>query len=164
VSQTTVDPSDQLSLVTLATGPLYRFADWPNPDVPHVAFGVYTVWLPDRKLLYAGMSGRAMKVHPEDLRRRGLWTRLDSHASGRRSGDQFCIYVCDRLVIPTLTPEQIQAVGAGTLSLDALTKQHIRELLSYRFVATTDSTSAYRLERLVQGGALDAGKPILNPR
>jgi hypothetical protein len=102
-----------------------------------------------------------MKVDPEDLRRRGLWTRLDSHASGRRSGDQFCIYVCDRLVIPTLAPEQIQAVGAGTLSLDAMTKQYIRGLLSYRFVATTDSTSAFRLERLVQGGELDAGSPIL---
>jgi hypothetical protein len=38
------------------------------------------------------------------------------------------------------------------------------EFLSYRFVATSDSTSAFRLERLVQGGALDAGKPILNPR
>jgi hypothetical protein len=125
--------------------------------IPGSGAGVYTIWDDAGGLVYTGIAGR----NPAG---KGLASRLRSHASGRRSGDQFCIYVCDRLVIPTLTPEQIQAVGAGTLLLDALTKQHIREFRSYRFVATTDSTSAFRLERLVQGGALDTGKPILNPR
>ena len=32
-----------------------------------------------------------------------LWTRLGSHASGRRSGDQFNVYICDRFVVPALT-------------------------------------------------------------
>ena len=27
-------------------------------------------------------------------------------AAGRRSGDQFCAYVCDRLVVPDLTTEK----------------------------------------------------------
>jgi len=36
----------------------------------------------------------------------GIYTRLQSHASGRRNGDQFCVYVADRLVLTSmrLTP------------------------------------------------------------
>jgi hypothetical protein len=48
----------------LETGPLHRFADWPNEQVPKRAAGVYTVWDGDQ-LLYVGMSGRAMVA--EDL-------------------------------------------------------------------------------------------------
>jgi hypothetical protein len=43
----------------------------------------------------------------------GIYTRLLSHASGRRSGDQFCVYVADRLVLPTLSPENIAAIASG---------------------------------------------------
>jgi hypothetical protein len=57
-----------------------------------------------------------------------------------------------------------RAVGEGTLLLDVLTKRYIREVLSYRFATVLDSASAFRVERLVQAGTLDAGKPILNPR
>ena len=63
-------------------GPLHRFSDWPNLEVPRVAAGVYTVWLPDGTLLYVGMSGRGLRLDADDLKRRGLWTRLNSHASG----------------------------------------------------------------------------------
>jgi hypothetical protein len=48
-----------LVLYELETGPLHRFRDWPNEQIPKRAAGVYTVWDPDR-LLYVGMSGRAM--------------------------------------------------------------------------------------------------------
>jgi hypothetical protein len=48
----------------LETGPLHRFQDWPNGRVPKRAAGVYTFWDGDR-LLYVGMSGRAMTA--EDL-------------------------------------------------------------------------------------------------
>jgi hypothetical protein len=89
----------------LETGPLHRFEEWPNELVPKRAAGVYTVWEGDR-LLYVGMSGRAMTA--EDLEvsdggrvvAKGLWTRLNAHASGHRSGDQFCVYICDRFVVP----------------------------------------------------------------
>jgi hypothetical protein len=109
----------------LETGPLHRFRDWPNQQVPKRAAGVYTVWEGDR-LLYVGMSGRAMTA--EDLEvseggrvvAKGLWTRLNSHASGRRSGDQFCVYVCDRFAVPGLIPSQQQQLAAGILSLDSL--------------------------------------------
>ena len=42
--------------------------------------------------------------------------RLASHASGRRSGDQFLIYVCDRLVLPRLG-NRIGEIAGGALSL-----------------------------------------------
>jgi hypothetical protein len=121
----------------LETRSLYRFQDWPNEQVPKRAAGVYTVWEGDR-LLYVGMSGRAMTA--EDLEvseggrvvAKGLWTRLNSHASGRRSGDQFCVYVGDRFVVPDLTPSQQHQLAAGTLSLDSLIRAFVRERLAYR--------------------------------
>jgi hypothetical protein len=108
--------------VQVETGPLHRFRDWPNDLVPKRAAGVYTVWESDR-LLYVGMSGRAMTA--EDLEvseggrvvAKGLWTRLNSHASGRRSGDQFCVYVGDRFVVPG--PYSIPAATAGRRHLVA---------------------------------------------
>jgi hypothetical protein len=54
----------RLAVQELETGPLHRFQDWPNEQVPKRAAGVYTVWEGDR-LLYVGMSGRAMTA--EDL-------------------------------------------------------------------------------------------------
>jgi hypothetical protein len=50
----------------LQTGPLHRFQDWPNERVPKRAAGVYTVWEGDR-LLYVGMSGRAMTAEDREL-------------------------------------------------------------------------------------------------
>jgi hypothetical protein len=95
----------------LEAGPLHRFQDWPNDQVPKRAAGVYTVWDGDR-LLYVGMSGRALTAADLEVSAggrvvaKGLWTRLNAHASGRRSGDQFCVYVCDRFVVPALIPSQ----------------------------------------------------------
>jgi hypothetical protein len=93
----------------LETGLLHRFRDWPNDQVPKRAAGVYTVWDGDR-LVYVGMSGRAMTADDLEVSPggravpKGLRMRLNAHASGRRSGDQFCVYICDRFVVPALTP------------------------------------------------------------
>jgi hypothetical protein len=100
----------------LEAGPLHRFQDWPNDQVPKRAAGVYSVWEGDR-LLYVGMSGRAMTA--EDLEvspngrvgAKGLWTRLNAHASGRRSGDQFCVYVCDRFGWSVASQERCKRLG-----------------------------------------------------
>ena len=56
----------------------------------------------------------------------GLTTRLASHASGRLKWRQFCVYVANRLVIPTLTAEQRSHFASGQLTLDMLTRQYIR--------------------------------------
>jgi hypothetical protein len=44
----------------------------------------------------------------------------------RRSGDQFCVYVFDLLILPTLSCEQIESAAHGQLSLDGLTRELIR--------------------------------------
>ena len=80
----------------------YWFRDWPNPTVPAVVAGVYVVWQGDQ-LIYAGMSGRQIEKKL-GKKKYGLVTRLDSHAKGRLSGDQFNVYVANRLVIPGLEP------------------------------------------------------------
>src|SRR5436853_4475000 len=119
------------ALAELRCGPVHAFAEWPNPAVPNGKVGVYTVWSDDQ-LVYVGMAGRAISPRvegaelQEPAKLTGLRSRLNSHASGRRSGDQFCVYVFDRLVLPTLRPEQIQAGAQGRLSLDSLIRQFIR--------------------------------------
>lgn len=45
--------------VALKHAPPHRFSDWPNPDVPPIAAGIYTVWDGD-ELIYVGMAGRSL--------------------------------------------------------------------------------------------------------
>lgn len=51
--------SSNVALAELRDGPLYGFADWPNPAVPNGRIGVYTFWRGDQ-LIYVGMAGRAL--------------------------------------------------------------------------------------------------------
>jgi hypothetical protein len=162
-------PGGSVTVVNeLDAGPLFRFADWPNEQVPRRAAGVYTVWRGE-DFIYVGMSGRG--AQREDLvavpsrqgATKGLWTRLNSHASGRRSGDQFNVYICDRFIVPVLTPGQQRDIGAGSLLLDHLTKDFIRENFSYRFVIHDDGAQALAVEQAVRAGSLSAGRPYLNP-
>jgi hypothetical protein len=106
---------------------------------------------------YATRTGRS--AHAGST---GLFSRLASHARGRRSGDQFCVYVADRLVLPQLTANDITAIGTAELSLDALVASLIHNRLKYRFVETTDGALARELERMIRQGALPAGPPTLN--
>src|SRR5258705_7729540 len=136
------DPCD------LETGTNYRFADWPNTSVPRRP-GVYTIWDADGRFIYVGMAGRRPSRQLKDQTQttlEGLWGRLKAHAAGRRSGNQFCVYVCDRFVGPGLTPEQQRQIEAGELFLDPLTRAHIRANYSYRITVTPDAESASRLE------------------
>ena len=132
----------------LRDGPLHWFRDWPSPDVPRHAAGVYSIWRAD-KLVYAGMSGRGMVAGspPRDTAQ-GSTPRLASHAGGRRSGDQFCVYVADRLVLPLLTAQDVAEVASGTRSLDALVRTFIHEHLGYRFVVVPDAATAFHVEGL----------------
>jgi hypothetical protein len=144
-----------------------RFADWPDVRVPRRAAGVYTIWLQE-KLLYVGMSGRGAQVEDftvgSDGKAAGLWSRLNSHASGGRSGDKFNVYICDPFIVPALTRDQQQAIACGELLLDHMTRDFIRQNLGYRFLVCRDGTEAQEIERHVQAGQLPAGRPYLNPR
>jgi hypothetical protein len=96
-------------------------------------------------------------------KRYGLITRLESHASGRLSGDQFCVYVANRLVIPSLVPEQLQKFASGELTLDVLTRSYIRERLEYQYACVKSSKEAYDLERQCRAGEIFGKRPVLNP-
>ena len=151
----------------LERGPLYDFGDWPVEACPRVAAGVYTIWR-GPEFVYVGMAGRGKSA--ADIERiraggksTGLWERLGSHASGRRSGDQFCVYVADRLVLGELSHEEIDRVASGELMFDTLVRDFVRSKLAFRFVEAPDGRSALEAERRVQAGALSAGRPLLNP-
>ncbi len=151
----------------LTSGNLYSFSTWPNALVPNSAAGVYSIWNKSGELIYVGMSGRGMSNEllsesQEQGRKRGLFTRLNSHASGARSGDQFCVYVADRLVLSTLTQEQIKAISERRIAFDHLVRDYIHKNLSYRFVLTHDGDEATHLERETRSGALGS-LPFLNP-
>ena len=153
---------------SVVEGPVYLLRDWPNPAVPKVAAGVYTIWR-GSELIYAGMSGRgltreAISSHREAaLRSRGLYSRLNSHWAGDRSGDQFCVYVADRLVLQTLTRGEIEEIAAGQLSMDKLVRTFIHDHLGYRFAEAPDSRGAFRWEKYLCSGAWNGQRPLLNP-
>ncbi len=146
----------------LATGTLHHFSDWPQTTLPKGPPGVYTIWNGEQ-FLYVGISWREPGITASGSTK-GLWGRLDSHASGRRSGDQFCVYICDRFVLAEMDPSDIQEVAAGQLSLDALTKTYIRNHLSYRYLVTERGKHARDIEgEIRRGGLNDFGQPYLNP-
>lgn len=141
----------------------YWFRDWPNPDVPSVAAGVYVVW-EGSQLIYCGMSGREID-NPTNRRKKryGLITRLGSHASGRLSGDQFCVYVANRIVIPQIIDDQKPEFASGSLTLDKLTKTYIHDNFEYQFKIVETQAAAYALESEARRGEVFDVKPLLNP-
>ena len=96
-----------------------------------------------------------LRDYHERRRPGGLRDRLRSHAAGRRSGDQFCVQVADRLVLPDLTLEQIADIADGRVAFDPLVRDYIHRHLAYRYFAFVDLSSdtkrqATELERLIR--------------
>lgn len=148
-----------LNAERLWAGPLHAFADWPCGDVPTNGSIVYTVWNRGGAFVYAGLSGRSSQV---SARGKGPLGRLHSHAVGRRSGDQFLIYVCDRLVLPRLG-NRLDDIASGALSLDRETNAYVRDELSFRWLLVPSPREAFALEAALKAGRLPPGPPLLNP-
>jgi hypothetical protein len=111
-------------IAALAEATAHRFSDWPNSEVPTFGAGVYTIWHPDGRFIYVGMSGRSISERSKPRSRpHGIYTRLASHAGGRRSGDQFCVYEADRFVLPSLTPNDIAGIAEGRHQMDAYVRR-----------------------------------------
>jgi hypothetical protein len=156
-----VDTGLEALMGELENGPAYRFSDWPATHFQAGPSGVYTVWN-NAMFLYVGMAW----AHRDDSNPRasGVFGRLRSHASGRRSGDQFCIYICDRFVIPDLSADDLAALRHGERLLDERTKAFIHDHLTYRVVITNDGAAARELEARVRRSGLErAGRPQINP-
>ena len=62
-----------------------------------------------------------------------------------------------------LTGRSPHDVAAGEFSLDGATSQYVRTELGFRMVHVIDGREALQVERMVQRGALLAGRPFLNP-
>lgn len=152
---------DAAAISSLEVGPAHAFRDWPADDLAAGPSGVYTIWHGDL-FLYVGMA----YAHRDERnpRAHGVFGRLKSHASGRRSGDQFAIYICDRYVVPHLSGAELNALAEGERLLDPLTREYIHTHLSYRVVLTDSGATARRLESLVRGiGLPRSGRPLINP-
>jgi hypothetical protein len=124
--------------------------------------GVYTIWK-DARFVYVGIAGRGLDLTINHVKMRGLKDRLDSHWRGRRSGDQFAVYVFDRFVVTTLTDEQRRRFQSGELEGDSLTRRSIQEHFCYRFATTKSYKEASTIESHMAKGLTEAGAPLLNP-
>jgi hypothetical protein len=143
-------------IAALLEGSAGRFAEPIPPDVPVSGAGIYAIWDDAGQLVYVGVAGR----NPDGA---GLTSRLRSHASGRRSGHQFCVYVADHYVLPELTPEQVQAIAASVLSMDQLVREKVHRSFAFRFAPVPDYATALAVERWVNSGEAACRPPRLNP-
>jgi hypothetical protein len=146
--------------VALSTGPMRRFVDWPPSDLDIGRPGVYSIWNND-ELVYIGMAWQDVNLNQKAL---GLFGRLRSHASGRRSGDQFNIYICDRYVVPSLGPAEMRQLREGERLLDRLTRDFIAEHLAYRIWLAPDGATARSVELMLRAEGLGGKQPTLNPK
>jgi hypothetical protein len=163
-------PSTPDRVEALAHGPLLRFADPIDPSIPLIAAGCYTIWDHEGRYLYAGMAGRSLTIESIAAARNGgrrkpsgLFDRLTAHRNGRRSGDQFCVYVFDYFVLPQLTFDDIAAVTSRSRKLDADVGEYIRDRLLYRWCETDDGATARLLERTLVTEGIDGVLPSINP-
>jgi hypothetical protein len=142
----------------------YRFSEWPNTEIPLITAGLYVIW-DDKQLVYCGMSEREIEKYKysNSKKKYGLINRLNSHASGRLSGDQFCVYVANRIVIPSLEPELLEQFRDGTMNLDRLTKRYVHDRLEYQYALVENSAEAFAAENLCSNGTVFGVKPYLNP-
>jgi hypothetical protein len=148
--------ADEDLLDALRNGPLHRFAEFHEiAHLPRTGAGVYTIWDDDGELVYVGIAGRNMNG-------KGLHGRLKSHYQGRRSGDQFCVYVSDRYVLAELSAEDRTGIASGAVSMDEKVRDYIRAHFAFRFVTSDDYASAMRVETAIKRGTLGE-PPRLNP-
>jgi len=130
--------------------------------VPLNVAGVYAVW-DGSSLIYVGMSGREIEKNRHRAKY-GLVNRLHAHASGRLSGDQFCVYVANRLVIPSIEVEILPKFASGEITLDKLTRAYIHKHFEYQFAVVNTSQAAFELEDSARTGDVFGKRPLLNPK
>jgi hypothetical protein len=71
--------------------------------------------------------------------------------------------VADRLVLSTLSQDDITAIVSGRHQMDAFVRRYIHENFSYRFVILADGAAAYTIEAAIKSGEWEHGRPLLNP-
>ena len=138
--------------------PLRTFSLSNIKDIPEFGSIIYTVFLDKTEFIYVGIGG----LSGSTVEKRNPRSRIKQHTQGTRSGDQFCIYIQDFYVIPSILNKSYEPKKGY---LDQLTKEFIQSRLSYRFIVvqTEDSDKVVRrLEREIQSGSFNGFKPTLN--
>lgn len=146
----------------LTNAELKFFRNWPDRSIPTVSAGVYAIWDLTGRFIYVGMSGWEISKRRNSIKPYGLVTRLGSHASGRLSGDQFCVYIANRIIIPDLNQEDLAHFRDGSVTLDQYVKRYITNNLSYRFILLNDEKGAMELEEHIRRFGLGGSLPFLN--
>ena len=126
--------------------------------IPEYGSILYTVFLDQKEFIYVGIGGLSGK----SVKERNPRSRIIQHSQGRRSGDQFCIYIQDFYVIPLLFSQPYVPKKGH---LDQLTKEFIQKRLCYRYMIFQDDNSdkvVRKLEREIQSGEYQGMKPKLN--
>ena len=93
-------------------------------EIPVYGSIIYTIWNKKNEFIYVGIAGVRSGV---PVKKRNPRSRLKAHASGRRSGNQFCVYVQDFYVIPEIIKSK-KYIPTKQL-LDKLTKKYIHKNL-----------------------------------
>ena len=140
--------------------PTLSFTEDPKIHIPSFGSIVYTVWDNKDKFIYVGIGGVGQSPNTP-LKKRNPRSRIKQHCSGKRSGDQFCVYVHDNYVVPSLDLQTYKFVKGD---LDRLTQEYIHKNLSYRFChfETEDSIQIVRkIETKIKNGHLGL-RPLLN--
>jgi len=142
-------------------GASFSFEQNPREIIPAYGSIIYTVWDRDDNWLYVGIGGVGLGAQTP-LEKRNPRSRIQQHRSGIRSGDQFCIYVHDKYIVPSLDLTNYQ-FNKG--ALDRLTRDYIRKYMRYRFMVfqTVDGNVIVRkIEKELKDGLPNYGKPLLN--
>ena len=152
------DFSEEIASLFDTNNPLLPFSLDSVSKIPEYGSILYAIFLDEKEFIYIGIGGIAGTT----ARSRDPRSRIREHTSGRRSGDQFCIYIQDFYVIPTLLNEEYRPQKGY---LDRLVKEFIQSRLSFRFVVfqSEDSNLIVRkLEREIQEGLHLNMKPLIN--
>ena len=130
-------------------------------EIPVYGSIIYTIWNKKNEFIFVGIAGVRSGV---PLKKRNPRSRLRAHASGRRSGNQFCVYVQDFFVIPEIIKSKNKYKPARQL-LDKRTQEYIHKNLSYRYKVFQNNNGIQTvrgLESEIQGGVKGFGIPFLN--
>ena len=149
-----------ISLLFDLNTPPTSFFNTEIENIPEYGSIIYTVWNRQNEFIYVGIGGVNNGV---SLKNRNPRSRINQHASGRRSGDQFCVYVQDFFVVPEIVESGNYIAERGLL--DRLTKEYIHKNLSYRFIVFQDEDSIQvvrGLESVIRSGVNGFGIPFLN--
>ena len=142
----------------------FKFKNWPQKNFPAVAAGIYLIW-DGQTLLYVSTAGKDLdKALRSGKNKFGLITRLNSHASGRATGDQFCSLLSNRIVIPSLKSSELIKFREGSITLDQMTKKYIRTNIEYQYLLVENFQDAIDLEGYCRSGTIFGTKPLLNPK